>query len=158
MRYRDLFEEEQGPGTYVGARFTSDTVEGLKRYQEEFKVPNPLDPEKFHTTIVYSREPISWTPKEDLSDEDVGSKGFTVFDSRDGTRCLVLLLDSPYLQERFDTGIELGATHDFPDYKPHITLSYDIGHFDIKRLPEPDFDLTLSHEYVEELKKDWASE
>jgi hypothetical protein len=154
MRYAELFEE-QAPGTYVGVRFSSETVEGLKRYQDEYKVPNPLDPEKFHTTVVYSREPIKWEAETKLEDEECAAKGFTVFDARDGTKCLVLLLDSEYLHDRFDHAIEVGASYDFPDYKPHITLSYDIGHFDIKKLPTPDFDITLDHEYVEELKKNW---
>lgn len=157
MRYADLFEDEQEPGTYVAARFTSETMESLKRYQEEYKVPNSLDPEKFHTTIVYSRAAVEWTPAKDLEDEEVEAKGFTVFDSRDGQKCLVLLLDSEYLNTRFDLAMERGATYDFPDYKPHITLSYDIGHFDTKKLPVPDFPIVLSHEYAEDLEKNWSA-
>jgi 2'-5' RNA ligase len=160
MRYADLFEEQE-PGTYVGARFTSETNEGLQRYQAEHKIPNPLSPEKFHTTIAYSRVPIAWSPREDLAEADdaaVAPKGLTVFESRkDGTRCLVLLLDSDYLQERFDTAIEAGATHDFPSYQPHITLSYDIGTLDHRKLPVPNVDLILSHEYTEPLEENWAS-
>lgn len=160
MRYAELFEEQE-PGTYVGARFTSETNEGLRRYQEKFRIPNPLSADKFHTTISYSRVPIEWEPREDLQDDpsaEVVAGGLTVFESRkDSTRCLVLLLDSDYLQERFDTAIEAGATHDFPDYKPHITLSYDIGTLDIKRLPVPEVELVLSHEYAEPLDNDWSS-
>lgn len=155
MRYTDLFEE-QAPGTYVGVRFSPETVAALTEFQKANDIPNPLSAENFHTTVIYSREPIAWEARDDLGDEDCATKGWEVFVTKDKSRCLVLLLDSLYLQSRFDVGIERGATHDFPDYKPHITLSYDIGTFDIKKLPEADFDIELSHEYVEDLDTDWA--
>lgn len=157
MRYSELFEEQE-PGTYVGVRFTPETIEGLAKFQKDHDVPNPLDPEKFHTTVVYSREPVEWTPQVDLTDVDVSATGFEVFDTRDGQKCLVLRLESEFLQDRFDSAIEAGATHDFPDYKPHITLSYDIGHFEVKKLPTPDVAIVLDHEYVEPLKDKWVSE
>lgn len=156
MRYHELFEE-QAPGTYVGVRFTPETIEGLTAFQKEIGVPNPLNPEKFHATVVYSREPVEWTPQTDLTKEDVEASGWDVFENRrDGTKCLVLRLSSEFLQERFDTAIEAGATHDFPDYKPHITLSYDIGTFETRKLALPEFPIVLDHEYVEPLRDSWA--
>lgn len=61
-----------------------------------------------------------------------------------------LLSDRHYmLREQFD------ATHDFEEYIPHITLSYDIGDFDVSKLPDiravlPD--LYIVSEFNEELK------
>jgi hypothetical protein len=47
--------------------------------------------------------------------------------------------------------MEKGATYDFPDYKCHITLSYDIGDLTVDDLHKPDFPIILDHEYKEDL-------
>ncbi len=48
------------------------------------------------------------------------------------------------------------ATYDFPEYIPHITLSYDLGDMPLPKLPDDmrkEFHLSL--EYVEDLKMEW---
>jgi hypothetical protein len=51
------------------------------------------------------------------------------------------------------------ATYDFPKYEPHITLSYDIGDMDIKKLPNM-FDtvpfINITTEYSEDLDLSWS--
>lgn len=150
MKLEELME--RAPiGTYVGVRFTDETIEKLADYQHRHKIPNPLDQEEFHTTVVYSRKPINWRPETGLLDSATVKK-IEAWNTRDGLRCVVLLLDCDYLKERFDLAMDRGATYDFPDYKPHITLSYDVGDdFNPDDLPVPDFEIELDHEYVEEL-------
>lgn len=158
MRYSDLFEKQE-PGTYVGVRFSQDTIDDLVDFQKAHDIPKPLASDKFHTTLVYSRKKIEWDAQDDIADEDVTAKGWHIFETRSEppTRCLVLLLDSEYLQDRFNHAQCLGATHDFPDYKPHITLSYDVGDdFDVDALPKPDFEIVMSEEYAEPLHSNWS--
>ena len=38
---------------------------------------------------------------------------------------MVAKLDCKGAHELFNHAIDLGATYDFPEYNPHITLSYD---------------------------------
>lgn len=157
MRYFDLFER-QTSGTYVGVRFSEDTVKALAELQEKCQVPNPLDKTEFHTTVVYSRTEIEWWPEHDLSDCKVTPKGWEVFKQRDGKNCLVLLLDSDYLHSRFALAMDRGATYDFPDYQPHITLSYDIGDFSVDNLPVPDIEIEIDHEYDQPLIIGWKED
>jgi hypothetical protein len=51
------------------------------------------------------------------------------------------------------------AEYDFDEYKCHITLSYDIGDFDYKKLNPKDFvkSIEVVKEYQEDLNLDWLS-
>jgi hypothetical protein len=152
-----VLEQVEQEGTYVGVNFSEETVLALEEYQHAIALPNPLPHSEFHTTLVYSQLSIPWDPQTDL---DVEAKiiGTTTFDARDGKRCFVILLECPWLQERFDKAMALGATYDFPEYKPHITLSYDIGDFDINSVVDPDFPIKIIEEYKKPLKKDWKKD
>jgi hypothetical protein len=155
MRISEL-EEAQQTGTYVGVNFSEETIRNLAAYQKTHNIPNPTPADKLHTTILYSRRHVDWRPKTDLallvSPEH---SDITVFNGRDGSRCLVWKYQSEYLTKRFDLGRALGATFDYDSYKPHITLSYDIGNFDFASLPVPDFNIEIVGEYAEPLEQDW---
>ena len=149
--------EKKPTGTYVSVGFSDDTVDRLRELQEELDIPNPLDPEEFHTTIAYSRKPIEW---DEIDCEGVEAKPLRLEKWKthsEDKHCLVLLLDCPHLQDRFDKAMDLGATFDFPEYKPHITLSYDVGDdFDTDSADSSilDFAIQLAHEYSEPLELD----
>lgn len=136
-----------GEGTYVGAHFSKESIHALVELQEEIGVPNPVPPTDFHTTIVYSRNTIDWTPA--VLNVSAGVVGYRVFG--DETRILVLELDCPTLTDRFEEAMDSGATYDFPEYIPHITLSYDIGDFNIDVLNPPTLRLIVAQEFVDDL-------
>jgi hypothetical protein len=67
---------------------------------------------------------------------------------------LVLRVESPKLHERFDCARELGATWDFPSFKPHITLTNKMQvkpKVRLEHLPLPTFPLVMSGEYTQAL-------
>lgn len=138
-------------GVFVGVRFCPDTTTRLADLQSAHAIPNPLAPTDFHVTLVYSRKPLYWRPEPDVGQE-ARVEGWEVFEARDGKRCLVLLLDSPYLHKRFKLAMSRGASYDYDAYRPHITLSYDVGEgFDHTALPVPDFPIVMVNEYVQSL-------
>lgn len=111
--------------TYVACRFTDETVDGLVELQRLIDVPNPVPAHELHTTIVSSREYVPF-PLERGNVLLATEAWLETWETQSGN-ALVLRFDSDYLQDRFDVAMCLGATYDFPDYKPHITLSYDVG-------------------------------
>ncbi|UQS94226.1 hypothetical protein ABNavy71_157 [Acinetobacter phage AB-Navy71] len=147
---------EVGRGTYAAVKFNDKTLDALCDMQERLRLFDPTPRDKLHSTICYSRVHIPYKPMQNLGIIAYAS-GYEVFETRDGKRALVLLLDSPYLQSRFDYAMALGATYDFPEYKPHITLAYDIG---AMAVPELEFKIGIgaTHEYVEDLDLDWTTE
>lgn len=78
-----------------------------------------------------------------------------------GERCLVLKYDCPELCIRHKYLMEThNATYDFPDFTPHITLSYDMCDVDIASLPNiHDYldSICITYEYSRELIVDWNS-
>lgn len=144
---------------YVDVEPDEDTKRALHRLQARFKLPNPLNTQKMHCTLIYSRMPCK-TPK--IFPNRVFNaefEKFDVFEQRNGKKCLVLKLKSPDLLKRHQALMdEMEASYDFDDYLPHITLSYDIEDFDIEQLKRADLieDIFFSGEKVIVLDKDYA--
>ena len=134
-------------GTYVAVKFSADTVLRIRDLQNKVGLNNPISLEELHATVCYSRNPIHVVPL-------VGNKIISVhgivenLKTKDGN-VVVLRLDSPHLVKRHEQLRKLGATHDFPEYLPHISLSYDD---EITEPFELDILIEMAHEYVEELK------
>jgi len=155
-------------GTFVAVKFREDTVRVLHEYSLMNGIPNPLDPNEYHSTVVYSRNQIEFpAPEIKLNTWHAYPIGFDVFESRsDGasgyrktgeiTRCCVLKIESYFMTKRHqELRRYFNATHDFPEYHPHVTLSYDIGDFDVTKLRDIEVilpKLYIVAEFNEELK------
>ena len=89
--------------------------------------------------------------------EDLGTAEplkFHIFETADKKRALVVVLKSEYLVNRHkELMTNYNLTYDFDEYIPHITLSYDIGNFDISKLDIKDLpsNFTINTEYKEDL-------
>jgi hypothetical protein len=139
-------------GIYVAVKFKQETLDAIQAFQDQNKIPNPVAQEDLHSTIVYSRNKIDWKPEDNLNLRvNTDASILEVWDTRGGSRCLVWHYYSPFQHRRFEAAMAKGATYDFPEYKCHITLSYDIGDFDADAINKPDFPILLDHEYVEVL-------
>jgi len=56
-------------GKYVGVNFTPETVEQIKKIIDGDKIPNPTNPEDFHSTIAHSVTDIKgYQPDEELEE------------------------------------------------------------------------------------------
>jgi hypothetical protein len=138
-------------GSYAAALFDDDTAGRLAALVDDHGIPNAVAPHEFHATIVHSRTPVFWRPEHDTYQTATPSS-YEVWKTQDGKNCLVLRVESPYLQTRFNLGMARGASYDFDEYKPHVTLSYDVGEdFDPSSLPLPDYDLIIDRERYEPL-------
>lgn len=146
--------EDFSTGLYVAAKFSESTLDALEDLQRIMKIPNPVPREKFHSTICYSRVQIPYTVS--VGSFEVANSGHLEVWKHGETPVLVLVLDSDYLRARHHYARALGATHDFPDYTPHITLSYNVGPVTFKG--EVQIPVILDREYKEPLKLDWADD
>jgi hypothetical protein len=164
-----LHEVANKKGTYAGVRFSEKTTEALQKYIKDNNIPNGLASNKMHTTLLYSRKFLpDYTAPGVYDAPMVGKLGdFDVWKSNneDGdeqTNCLIVEYDCPELNNRHEYLMRVhGATFDYPHYKTHITLSYNIGDLDIEKLPDikkviPQVEIVS--EYQEELNLNWAKE
>ena len=165
VKLSDLFETEQKqkelPGTYVGVKFDDQTNAAILKYIADNNIPNGVPEAKLHTTVLYSRVPCPDITVDGVLPTPITGTPTGLDVWGDGKRCLVMTYDCPELVSRHEKyREEHGASHDFPDYQPHVTLSYDIGDMDISSLPEVAVaipEVVINQDYIEDLDLDWSS-
>lgn len=157
MLLNELMEakEEKEKGTYSAVKFTKESIEALREFVDSNDIQNGLPSKDFHTTVAYSRKVVDIEPLGKI-DPPWGAKpvGFEVWGEE--KKALVLKLSCKELKARFDEFMNAGATYDFDDYIPHVTLSYDVGDdFDKASLSAKDIPtLLIDKDYIEELDLD----
>lgn len=151
-------------GLYVGVRYDAESVEKVKAYQHKNNIPNPLDTRDFHSTVIHSKTADDqYECAGELSDKWEATpakcekwKTRSLDDNGNPIHCLVMKLESADLANRHKELMEsLDLTYDFDEYKPHITLSYEVpASFDMDTLGDcADIGtLYVSKEYFEELQ------
>lgn len=116
-------------GLYVSARFSQATTTALLCAMETLGINNPINEADLHCTILYSETPVA---DFDMFDTELQLEqpiialphSFDVFG--DDSECLVLKISSPRLFILHHTiKNRTGSVHSFPQYNPHITLSYE---------------------------------
>jgi hypothetical protein len=162
MKLTELQETKKG--TYAGVRFSEQTKHNIRTYIADNRIPRPLSVSKLHTTLLYSRkycpdyEPLGMLDKPIIAKPAEWDVFMTRPTKGEPTRCLVLKLFCPDLVARHMNLMgELQAEYDFLEYTPHISLSYNIGDYDINTLPPVDFDIEIVEEYGKDLDLDWGT-
>lgn len=148
---------ESKKGTYSGGRFSTELSKNLDNFCIKNNLPNVNN--DHHVTILFSRKNLPDYKAPGKVSYKASAKNFHVFEGE--TKVLVITLESQDLIDRHNELMdEHKATYDFPEYIPHITLSYDIGDFDIDKLnieELDDLDFTVVEEYQEDLNLDWKN-
>jgi hypothetical protein len=116
-----------------------------------------------HVTVLYSRTPVdpmtmgeTWGSETDggLIVKAGGPRAMEVF----GEGALVLQFASWSLVSRHADMIRAGASHDWPEYSPHVTLTYQVPEgFDLEAVKPYAGELRFGHEIFEPLDLDWKS-
>lgn len=153
-------------GRYIGMHFTPETQKHLKDIVDNESLPKPTPPEKLHSTIAYSKDnPISDYTVDGKLEEPIECEidSFDIFPSQDGTNCLVVKLKAPDLINKHNITRKLGASYDYDEYIPHVTLSYDAGDISSERLEDLNkkyrgTKIYADEEYDEPLKNNWAKD
>lgn len=157
--FRSLLEKLEDTrsktGHYVAAKVSKETTADLKQWCKANGVSVSKDFfDNLHITICYSTTLFPIKKDEvidDLSDWEVSPTGFDIFGKHKDKSFLVLKVKSSECTKRWKHYIDQGASYDFDDYRPHITLAQDyagdLDKLNIDTLPT----LTLSSEYYEKL-------
>lgn len=169
MKILEILQEQESKGTYAAVTFDDETVDKLQQFINDNDIPNGTPASKMHCTLLYSRKFCpDYKPMGKIEPPWTGKPNeLEVWESRgkqkdeESTRCLVLTFDCDKMHKRHEQLMdEHNATYDFPEYKTHITLSYDIGDMDEKKLPDVTKTVNkikIVEEYGNELDLDWAS-
>lgn len=145
-------------GVYGSYKLTQASAEALTAWILDSEIVDPVATQDLHVTTTYS--------KVDPTQEILPSNKTNIILDKDNFsittygRTLVLEVPSDELQEIHKSALDAGASSDYPDYNPHISISYNAKANEniLPLLFPPNFDLILSHEEVEPLKEDDVTE
>lgn len=122
-----------------------------------------LPADDLHVTVAYSKRPVNWMAIEPEGWPEDGS--LTV--PAGGPRVLerlgpegkatVLRFSSWQLAWRHQQIRDAGASWDWPEYCPHVTLSYDAADLDLDGIVAWNGPIRLGPERFEAIKEDWAA-
>jgi hypothetical protein len=115
--------------------------------------------EEMHVTIVSSRDPVDWLKMgaDWQSSEDgtlVVPAGGPRIVEKLGEKATVLQFANSGLSYRHMRLVAEGASHDFPDYIPHVTLSLSPQTVDLSTVKPFTGSLTFGPEIFERRKED----
>jgi len=158
MKSEEIMRRDE-QGTYAKLIPTHKTKNQILDAANKINIENLIGPRSLHTTVIYSRVDCGNIPQA-VCDLPIVAHGshFDLFDNPDGTKSLVLVLDSSEIHELHSLlKHEYGATHDFPSYQPHVTLSYDYTYSTVpsKAILEYLQNLEFDKFIVEPLIVDW---
>ena len=113
-------------GTYISLYPSNKSLTNINQLITRLNLLDPILDSKIHTTLVYSRNPMPLTQTHKLKRAvDANVVDFDIWPDSDKV-CLVLKLDSSDCTSLHNFYKEhYGATHDYPTYDPHVTLSYN---------------------------------
>ena len=146
-------------GTYVSMNLREESRILLDSYVENMLgLDERVDPSTYHITIIYSKTPVPTAEKYigEKTDTPAYVHSYEVFPTKNQGKCLVMRLQFPYANNLNAELTLQGATSDYNEYKPHLTLAYDTEQeIDVSTLPLPQFPLYFDEVKVEPLQPDY---
>jgi hypothetical protein len=130
-------------------------AERLHAWASRAGIPNLVPPHEMHVTQVYSRKPVALEPNDDTVSAVGGRRGIMGLGDKGA---VVLHFHSDDLQARHKEAMAAGASHDWPQYLTHVTLSYDSGGKDLTGTTPPAFPLVFGPEVHAPINDGWAEE
>ncbi len=134
----------------------------IHSWAEDQGFENIVPEEKMHVTIVASKAPIDWM-KLGNADEWNSEEEFKVPEGGPRIVCAlgdnkapVLMFGSSKLSWRNEEALRLGASWDFNEYQPHITVSYEPTKIDLDDIEPFTGEIILGPEMFEEFDQDWV--
>lgn len=112
---------------------------------------------EMHVTITFSRALVDWVKMGEAYSEkiEVGAGGPRVVEPLGDKGAVVLQFASSELAWRHHEMMENGASWDFDDYWPHVTITYDGTDIDLSKVEPFRGKIVLGHEIFEEVNEDW---
>lgn len=107
-----------------------------------------------HVTIAFSKSQLEWPEPRDDRLTVVSKKDRIVQALGDGG-AVVLRFDNSTLQARWKELVDSGASWDFPEYKPHVTISWDAGDVDLSNVVPYEGPLIFGPEIMKPIDESW---
>lgn len=127
----------------------------IKRWAKAQGFDTVLD--NLHVTVIHSRTPVDWIKMGDdgakVEIEEGGPRLMETFGE-----AIVLQFASYRLRWRNEQARNLGASFDYEEYQPHITITYKKpAGLDLSKVEPYQGEIILGPEHFEEVDEDWEA-
>lgn len=126
-----------------------------------FTTTTPAD--ELHVTICFSRTPIDWMTVSSAWNQDkqgrmtIAPGGARLVEPLGDKGAVVLLFNASEISWRHEEIMRAGASHDFENYQPHVTITYQAPEgLDLSKVEPYRGELVFGPEIFEEVNDDWA--
>ncbi len=138
-------------GKYVYRKLMNS--EDLVDWAKEEGLAHILDPKDLHVTIVYSNADFEKNPDPNTVKIKGGVRAIKKYPSTKGSPALVLEFNCRLFHNQHAAYRSAGAGHEYPTFKPHITITYKGSDIDVSKIEPYKGGLKFSKEYQEPLSE-----
>ncbi|WP_294032757.1 phage portal protein, partial [Sphingopyxis sp.] len=159
--YRSLFTDATPRPLYVRRDLKPASAKALIAWAKSNGFTSTLEQSDMHVTVLYSKQPVdpmkmgeTWGSEADggLIVKAGGPRALERF----GEGAVVLQFASWSLVSRHDDMVRAGASHDFDEYLPHVTITYSAPEgLDLDAIKPFTGELAFGPEIFEPLDVDW---
>lgn len=117
---------------------------------------------ELHVTVLFSRMAVDWMKMESAWNQDeqgrlkVAPGGARLVEKLGDKGAVVLLFNSSPLSWRHEEMVRKGGSHDFDEYQPHVTITYDgPADLDLAQVEPYRGELLFGPEIFAEIDDDW---
>lgn len=147
---------DAAPRTLYVSRKVLNAAEILAHYRAQ-GVGELVDADDMHVTITYSRQPVNWMQMGEAWGGELvvsagGARLMEVFGPEKDTAVLAFVSSS--LSWRHEEMVRAGASWDWPEYQPHVSISYAFAG-DIDAVEPWRGEIKLGPEIFEALNENW---
>jgi phage-related protein (TIGR01555 family) len=152
---------DAAPRTLYVSRKLLNAAE-IIRWAKGQGIESTLPAEDMHVTVAFSRVAVDWMEiGRDWSGDEKGRYTVAPGGPRlldrlgEGGEAVVLLFDDDHLKWRHQRMIEVGASWDWPNYQPHVTITYQGAALDLEKLEPYQGPLVFGPEIFAEVDEGW---
>ena len=156
MRIDDLTNPPEKKSLYLSRKVMNG--EDIVTWAKEQGFETTLDPADMHVTVAYSDAEIDWealgTSFETITIKKPDTRDIQLFDGG----AVVLCLENADIARRWQQCMDNGASWSYPDYTPHVTITYGgIGDLIIEDIKPFTGNIKLGPEIFTKVNKGWKS-
>jgi phage gp29-like protein len=144
---------------YISRTLTPASGRALRAWAKDAGFVGLEPASDLHVTQCHSRNPVDWfdMPEDWMSDQNGGltiRKGGPRAVEQFGDSAIVLMFASRDMKWRFESLNEAGASHDWPEFRPHVTFAKGEQSVDLATVKPYDGPLVFGPEIWEALDTD----
>lgn len=114
-----------------------------------------LSPDDMHVTVAFSKTAFDWSGLKEQNNKVHVTGGSRDVDHLGEKGAIVLHFDSSELHDRWQQIVDEGASWDYEDYHPHVSVTYDGGDLDPADIEPYLGRLVFGPEIFRPFEEDW---